>query len=304
MAKHMTLKEFRRNYPSNNICLKALLEYRISSDRLCFNCQYPIDPYYRLLKKKKAFLCRKCLKHFYPMKKSIFDHTHIPISEWFEIIFLFLLNRGGIAASKIHNEYGYAYSTAFRMLHSIRELMGDSLDFKLQGVLEIDEVYLPTVNGMGKYYNNYGRGTDHTPVLAIAERAGKIRFFVLPSTNTESILDKIKANVPEGTQIFTDSFSAYSSLNDEGFIHSTVNHKKEYVSESGASTNTCEALFSHIKRAFNGIYKSISENLLQSYLNEFAFRFNHANDYDYGFDALMKCLKPLSESYGKKNNHH
>ena len=43
-------------------------------------------------------------------------------------------------------------------------------------------------------------------------------------------------------------------------------------------TNTIEGFWSLLKRGIGGVYHSVSEKYLQSYINEYGFRFNHRKD--------------------------
>lgn len=303
----MTLKEFQKKFGTRNKCLKALLELRINPERCCFNekCRASIDDNYVIMKKRHAFLCRKCLKHVYPQSNSVFDHSHVAIETWFEIIYRFLIDRRGISANQIHNEFGYSYPTAFRMLHIIRDMMQKALDFTFDGTIcEIDESYVKTgTKGLTRHHAfTRGRGSDRSSsFLTIIERGsgGRAKMIIIPSTGADSIIPKITDNVGEDTIIYTDSWSAYSTLKELGYEHAVVNHSLEFVNyESQASTNSAENIHSNFKRMVVGTYRSISHAYSQNYANEQCFRHCYRNDYDYGFEALLKLnLQPLSDTY-------
>ena len=59
--------------------------------------------------------------------------------------------------------------------------------------------------------------------------------------------------------------------------HESVNHSaREYVNGM-AHTNGVEAVWSLIKRGFNGVYHNWSKKHCQHYINEFTFRLNEGN---------------------------
>jgi hypothetical protein len=307
---YMTIQTFKKKYGSEAACLKALLNFRMNEDGLCFNpmCKSPIDKYYHPLRGKKAFICSRCLKHIYPMAGSIFDHTHIPVSDWFQIIFTILYSRNGVSAKELHRIYGYSYRCIFRMLHEIRGLMLDALDFELANTaIEIDESYVLTgTKGYGKHFPfTRGRGSlRSTSILGIIERRGFAKFIVIPDTTAEAIIPEITNSIPTSTLIYTDSWGAYNQLKNLGYTHAVVNHSKfEFVDYStSASTNAAESAFSNLKRCVRGSWRNVTEGKLQNYLNEAAFRHSFRFEYDYGFDILMKCFPPLSDVYGEKRN--
>jgi hypothetical protein len=43
-------------------------------------------------------------------------------------------------------------------------------------------------------------------------------------------------------------------------------------------TNTVDGFWSLLKRGINGVYHSVSAKHLQSYLDEYSFRYNHRSD--------------------------
>lgn len=88
----------------------------------------------------------------------------------------------------------------------------------------------------------------------------------------------IKDGVVVSSQIYSDEWGAYRRLPKHGYSHTTVNHSKlEYV-RGVAHTNTIEGFWSQLKRSIDGTYHAVSPKYLQSYLNEFTFRYNHRSE--------------------------
>lgn len=303
-TKHMSLQSFKKQYGNEKACLHALLKYRISEDGQCFNpnCTANINKFYRPLNNRKSFLCASCLTHIYPMSQSIFDHTHVPITHWFEIMYKFCMSRNGISAKELHYQYGISYKTIFRMLHSIRELMSECLDFDFSNShIEIDESFVSTGNkGLTRHYKfKRGRGCEkNATILCISERGGKAKLFIIEAADSATIIPIILENVPTSSLIFTDSWPAYNQLKSVGYTHEMVNHSVEFVNGS-ASTNTCENIFSNFKRMFNGTYRNMSDGKLANYLSEFSFRHSHREEIDFGFEKLLQALPSLSLAYNK-----
>jgi transposase len=65
-------------------------------------------------------------------------------------------------------------------------------------------------------------------------------------------------------------------------------------------TNTIEGFWSLVKRGLGGVYHSVSKKYLQSYLNEYSFRYNHRACGNLIFPLLLgrasqlELLKPSS----------
>ena len=52
-----------------------------------------------------------------------------------------------------------------------------------------------------------------------------------------------------------------------------MNHSKSYA-DGNAHINTIEGFWSLVKRGISGVYYQVGLEYLQSYLNEYAFRYN------------------------------
>ncbi|OGN89731.1 MAG: hypothetical protein A2158_06185 [Chloroflexi bacterium RBG_13_46_14] len=60
-------------------------------------------------------------------------------------------------------------------------------------------------------------------------------------------------------------------------------------------TNSIEGFWSLVKRGINGVYHSVGSEYLQSYVNEYGFRYNRRNSDITMFDAFLGRLV----SYGQ-----
>jgi transposase-like protein len=78
--------------------------------------------------------------------------------------------------------------------------------------------------------------------------------------------------VEPDSPVFTDLTHSYNPLGVQ-FRHQTVNHSVTYV-DGPAHTNTIDGFWSLVKRGITGVYYQVGAQYLQSYLNEYAFRYN------------------------------
>ena len=78
--------------------------------------------------------------------------------------------------------------------------------------------------------------------------------------------------------IYTDEMGAYQTLPQNGYKHRRINHTAKVYVSGDVHTNTIEGFWSLLKRGISGVYHAVSEKYLQSYLNEYCFRYNHRSD--------------------------
>ena len=70
----------------------------------------------------------------------------------------------------------------------------------------------------------------------------------------------------------------YDPLKDEGYNHQVINHSSRIYVIGEIHTNTIEGFWSLVKRGIRGVYHSVGSEYLQSYVNEYSFRYNRRNN--------------------------
>lgn len=318
MQSKISLQSFMKRYHSDTDRLFAMLTARMNGDNDCLttDCDGKIDVHYRHLKSrkddrsKKALICPLCLGHFHPLADGPFDHCKLPLELIFKITFDVLSSSAGTSAHEIKKRYGISYTTSHLFLHRIREHMGRCLPTYFENtVVEVDETYISTGNkGLHRHFPfKRGRGSEkNSTVVSIVERSGKCLILKVPDVQATTLLGLIEKHVNPNCKVFTDNLPAYRGLTRLGYRHEVVNHKspdgtKRWVNGM-ASTNAAENSFSNLKRGLKGVYRSVSDDHIQNYLNEFAFKHTYRNSFDYGFGDFLKCMPPLQETYRLKNS--
>ena len=105
----------------------------------------------------------------------------------------------------------------------------------------------------------------------------------------------------EPTEIFTDEYAVYNTLDESGYLHDTVCHSaREYVkyrkeiADDGTyettevHTNTLEGFWSYPKGAQKVVHRGVSEKYLPGYLAEYTYRYNHRNDETPMFFSILR----------------
>ena len=165
------------------------------------------------------------------------------------------------------------------MLQRIREACQHG-DFKLNAVVEIDEVYIG-----GKNHNRHankrpkiGQGmADKQAVLGMHQRSGATKAIPVSRTNRETLYPLIQEHVEAGTVVCTDEHGAYRDLGRLGYQHDAVRHGAgEYV-RGMTHTNSIESVWAVLKRSLLGVYHCVSRKHLARYLNETTFRLHEGN---------------------------
>lgn len=263
-----TIKEFNKQYPNDDVCLNEIFQARFGDIKECPKCKK--ETKFNRIAARKCYCCQFCGFQLHPVANTIFHKSTTSLTSWFYAIYLFSTSKNGVSAMELQRQLGCTYKTAWRMAKQIRQLFAENKD-ALSGIVELDEMY---VGGKGGN-NKRGRGSENkTSVFGMVERKGNIRTRVTVDTKRKTVMSLIRKHVAIGTEIMTDEYLPYKSLTKEGYIHQTVTHSaKEYV-RGNVHTNTLEGFWSQLKRSIHGTYHAVSPKYLQTYVDEFSYRYN------------------------------
>lgn len=262
-----TVTQFRKDFPSDDVCLQTVFENRYGDVTTCPKCAVKDTKFYRV-KGRKCFACMHCGYQLHPLAQTIFHKSETPLTSWFYAIYLFSISKNGVSAKELERHLGVTYKTAHRMARQIRKLMAEGGD-PMNGEVEVDETYIG-----GKHHRKYGR-SKKSVVFGVVERNGRAKATHVKSSGSRSLLPVIVKDVEPGSHIHSDAWQAYKPLYKRGYAHTTVNHSKlEYVRGS-AHRNTIEGFWSQLKRSIDGTYHAVSPKYLQTYLDEFSFRYSY-----------------------------
>ena len=123
------------------------------------------------------------------------------------------------------------------------------------------------------------REEKYSSVVGIKQKGGKIKAFVAHNTTHTTLINLALSIAKRGSEIHTDEYTSYKKFKNY-FNHKTVNHSKEYVTSEGIHCNGVEGFWALLKRGIKGQFHWLSKKHLQSYIDEFEFRYNERDNKD------------------------
>lgn len=285
----MNIIKIFKKFPTQESCIEYLEQKRWGDTPICPYCE-STNTY--KAKDRLRHHCNSCRKSFSVTIKTIFHDTRLPLQKWFLALCLVLNARKGISSCQLARDIEVRQPTAWSMMRRIRNAMKDNGEL-LTGIVEMDETY---IGGKPRKKNKSddddftppkrGRGTDKECVVGMIERDGKVKTTVqkrLRFTDLKKIVDN-NIDVLKST-LLTDDFKGYKPFK-KVMPHYSVNHSKGEYSRNGINTNSIESFWAIVKRGMFGQFHWVSKGYLNTYLNEFCWRFNN-KDNENNFDDLV-----------------
>ena len=283
------------DYLSTDIeCRKYLLSVRCEQGFVCESCGHNE---YWTNDKISYCICCKCRKRISLLAGTVMQDSKLPVRVWLTAIWLFVAQKDGISAKSLQENLGLgSYRSAWSLLHKLRVAMIRADRVKLSGIVEVDEEYIGGTLEGGKR----GRGSENKQLVVVAVqleritndnpdrstlrdyRLSKIRAKHISDASKPELHNFIKENVIEGSTLIRDGWAGYSGIDEEGYT-SEVTKVSKSTSEDEKLPHVHLAI-SLIKRWILGTYQgSIDEYNLQTYLEEFSFRFNRKTSHCRGW---------------------
>src|SRR5438132_9117307 len=284
-----TVENFHRKFPDDEACLEFLKEKRYPEGIAhCIKCKR--ERKHHRVTGRPAYACDYCGSMISPMAGTIFEKSSTSLKKWFYAMYLMGSTRCGISAKQIQRECGVTYKTAWRMFKQIRSLLSEP-DMQLEGsTVEIDETY---VGGKRKFNSGRKLRADAKklmPVLGMAERGGRVRAFATPDVKITTVMPLVREFVLPKSTVYTDERNIYERVQHVpgmGYVHKRIQHNAKVYVAGDVHTNTIEGFWSLVKRGLGGVYHSVSQKYLQSYLDEYSFRYNRRASGNLIFPAML-----------------
>ena len=200
------------------------------------------------------------------------------------MFFLIAQDKGGASASRLADQLGMYYWTAWHVVHKIRKAMSgrDNSVIRLAGFIELDE-------------GHFGGKHRKTQVLVAIEQEGKkkagnlVMKKIFGKLVSEPEVKRIvEAHIDNESQqhFVTDCASAHNMLSKMG--HKLETHLS--TPESAAKKLPLVHLAISLAKTFIlGTYHGVSRKHLQNYLDEFCYRFNRRPKENQLYESLIRA---------------
>ena len=230
------------------------------------------------------YRCQQCHHHFSDISGTIFEKSHLKISQWIIIIGLWKV---GVNAVGVSWAIGCSYRIARFALRKIRTAVAnDPLVQSLSGEIEVDETYYG-----GRQKGQRGRGAKNKmAVVGFKERGGRVKSVVVPNVSHWALEAVIKKYADDGSTIYTDGFRSYNDLKALGYNHVPFDHSVNFIKSDIIHTQGIEGYWGNTKPITKAKHRRITKKSLPGYMAENDYKANHKEFPDFISLILYKLL--------------
>lgn len=307
-----SLREFQHQFPNDAACAEYLAFARWPDGFHCPACG-KTKAWRLACRPVLTFACAACKKETSVTAGTIMHRSHLALTVWFWAAFLMATHSNGMSASQLKSELGLgSYKTAWLLAMKLRHAMVAPGRSPLCGLVEVDETGIPFRTKDDPPAGGQGRSHDGKMLVAGAVEIksgekekltlGRVRLAVIADYRADTLHAFIKNSIAPGSTTKTDGLSSYLGVPE-------VSHEPHVVGPMAAHIimPAIHRVFSNLKTWGLGVYHGLRRKYLQTYLDEFVFRFNRRKTRHAAFATLLgiaanskpstyKMLKALSST--------
>ena len=306
-----SLIELQRRFPDDAACARYLVALRWPDGFRCPRCAH--DHAWMLQTKARTYQCAGCGKQTSVTAGTVMHGSKLALTVWFWAAYLMAGHSNGVSANQLWNRAltgpgfaGFAsqlwkllglgsYKTAWLLCAKLRRAMVDPERDPLVGVVEVDETTIAHRTAGDPVPPRPGRSPDgRLPIAAAVEVSGgvpgRIRLARITDYSAVSLRGFLSCNVAAGAIARTDGWSGYAGV---------PGHEPHVIGPMAAHVVLpwVHRVFANLKRWALGVYHGLRPKHLQSYLDEFVFRFNRRRNRPAAFQSLLRIgatTKPVT----------
>ena len=284
----MNLLNFISHYPDEASCKSQWKSIRDREGVVCSRCGGK-SHYWK--QDKESYECKRCGYRQGLKANTVMHGSNLPFRYWFIAMHLLSSTKKSFSALELQRQLGHKrYEPVWYMLHKLRGIMGKRDEaYMLSGVIELDEGFFSTTTQAEEKDKPLKRGrgsqrkskvlvmTESTPVEGGTTKKGKprkvghIKMVVIDDLKSATITPLVGQHVSEESVIDSDHSTSYVKLEE-----TVKEHRPQVIpkKEVGKTLPWVHIAISNAKRQLLNIYHHTDPQYLQSYLNEFCYKFN------------------------------
>ena len=299
MARGRSLAEFQKAFADEASCAAFLFKRRWPDGFVCPACGKRRAV--ALKSRPRLFECLDCGRQTSLTAGTAMHRSKLPLTTWFWAAHLMATHSNGMSALQLEAQLGVTYKTAWLLTQKLRRSMADPNREPLEGVVEVDQAEIPFRVGDTFFEpGNAGKILVAGTVEVIERdtnkskprrkgakyldtRSGRLRLAMIADNSAASIEAFVRANVKPGATLLTDGHASYPGLSGD------YRHDPRVVGVMAANIILpwSHRAFALMKRWALGTYHGLRRKHIDTYLDEFVFRYNRRLYRHVSFETML-----------------
>jgi predicted RNA-binding Zn-ribbon protein involved in translation (DUF1610 family) len=283
-----SLIEFQHRFPDEAACVAYLFAARWPDGFVCPSCGN--TKAWQLQSKAWTYECAGCGKQTSVTAGTIMHHSKLPLTTWFWAAYLMATHSNGISALQLQRQLALgSYKTAWLLCAKLRRSMVAPGRERLTGLVEVDETEItcrsrhdPLTGGGGRSRQGKILVVGAVEVQDSGAGPGRIRLKEIRDYSAASLHAFLATDLVPGATAKTDGLPSYAGAPG-------VHHDPHVIGKMAAHIVLpwVHRVFSNLKIWALGVYHGLRRKHVQSYLDEFVFRFNRRRARHAAFRSLL-----------------
>jgi hypothetical protein len=286
--KSLSLFDFQKKFPDEDSCLKYLAQLKWSKEYICPKCSH--TKYCNGIKKYDR-QCTVCNYLESPTAGTLFHLCKFSILKAFYIVYYVSTNKQGIASTELSRKLALRQKTCWLFKQKVMQAMKSSKSTPMIGKVDVDETY---VGGQDEKSVGRNAGRKKIVVVAIEKKSkGVSRMYarVIQKADKKNLSSFMIDHVGFDAEVRTDKWSGYS-----GIVKVYPELKQEKSEKKGKNFKELHRTIMMFKAWLRGVHHSVRH--LQSYLDEYTYRFNRHKMKEGMFENLItRMVKAKPATY-------
>lgn len=283
---------FGKRFKNNEDCYDYLYAIKWVNGYNCIKCGGKVE-----VKGATSFhrRCKSCGYDESVISNTLFHNVKMPILKAFHILFRTVSKKKSMSSIELSTEVGVQQKTAWLFKLKIKNAMIQETKKKLEGTVQVDETL---VGGYSE--GSIGRSLEQKAAVLIAieelpdGRTGNLQMRVIENFKKDTLSVNIAEMVDENATLKTDAFKSYVQMKNEG------KNMEIGKSENGKFLKELHKQILQFKNWLRGTHHKCKENYLQTYIDEYEFRFNRRNCRAGIFNSIIfKIMNAVPKRYNQ-----
>ena len=290
MQKGLSLTQLQQQYGTEPQCEAAVTAWRWPDGFVCPACGCRD---HTIVGKRELYQCHDCLTQTSLTAGTVFAHTMLPLTKWFQGMYLLTHSKNSISGLELARQLGVRPDTASLMRHKLMSVMAEREGSrKLEGRVEMDDAVLGGAQSETDGGKRGRAGSNKTPFVIAVEtsKAGhplRLLLHVVETHDGKSIEAMAWAHLAPGTRVVSDGLGCFRAVTRAGCLHEpVVVGKAADHGEKLACFRWANTVLGNLKTAIAGTLKSVAKRYVYRYFAEFQYRFNRRFDLPAMLDRL------------------